>query len=202
MNRRGLLFVISGPSGVGKGTICKKLMSKLNDLHISISVTTRSPRHNEEHGKSYFFINNKEFKNMINKDQLLEWAEVYGKYYGTPRKWVVEKLDGGHDVLLEIDVQGALNVKSKLKESILVFIMPPSVDELKKRLISRGTDSENVINERLKYVKDEIKKADRYDYIVVNDYLDEALKRVIAIMTAEKCKSKRFDIKSYLYGDE
>ncbi|MCL0028254.1 guanylate kinase [Peptococcaceae bacterium] len=201
MRKKGLLFVISGPSGVGKGTICKGLLRKDSlSLCLSISVTTRLPRSNEEHGKNYFFIDDKEFKSMIDKGELLEWAEVYGNYYGTPRKWVEKKLESGCDVLLEIDVQGALQVKSKIPESILIFILPPTINDLKERLKSRNTDSDEVISNRLKHVKDEIEKAVQYDYIVINDFIGKVLERVASIMIAEKCRAERFSIEDYLKG--
>nr|WP_031516160.1 guanylate kinase [Desulfofalx alkaliphila] len=198
MDREGLLLVLSGPSGAGKGTICQQLIKKESSISLSVSVTTRSPRLGEEHGKNYFFINEEQFKQMIEGDQLLEWAQVYGNFYGTPRDWVEKKLQAGEDVLLEIDIQGALQIKEKFPQCILVFVIPPSINELQARLIKRGTDCNDVIKKRLQCVEGELQKVPQYDYIVVNDCLDTAIDQVRSIIVAEKCRSKRFDIQKYL----
>ncbi len=198
MSKQGILIVLSGPSGAGKGTICQELIRKNKSIHLSISVTTRPPRPGEVHGKNYFFISREEFQQLVDNDQLIEWAQVYGNFYGTPKKWVEEKLAAGEDVLLEIDIQGALQIKRKHPDCVLIFIIPPSINELQARLIGRGTDSNEVIKKRLNCVADELQEIPRYDYIVVNDSLEEATDQVKAIITAEKCKPKRFDLEKYL----
>lgn len=198
MNTQGLLLVLSGPSGAGKGTICHKIIEQDKSVNLSISVTTRSPRPGEEHGHNYYFISREEFQEMIAKNSLLEWAKVYDNFYGTPRQWVENKLSNGEDVLLEIDIQGALQVKEGFPECVLVFIVPPSISELQARLIRRGTDSSQVIEKRLQCVEGELQNIPRYDYIVVNDFLEAAVNQVRCIITAEKCKPKRFHMQKYI----
>jgi guanylate kinase len=198
MCKDGLLIVLSGPSGAGKGTICQGLLKQENAISLSISVTTRPPRPGEEHGKNYFFISRNEFDDMVKNDQLIEWAQVYDNCYGTPRQWVEETLASGEDVLLEIDIQGALQIKEKFPKCILIFVVPPSINELQARLIGRGTDGSEVIQKRLKCVEGELEKIPQYDFIVVNDALEEAINQVKAIITAEKCRPKRFNLHKYL----
>lgn len=183
----GKLFVISGPSGTGKGTICKRLIDE-TDVQLSISMTTREPRTGEVDGVSYYFTTKEDFLHKVDNGGLLEYAEVYGNYYGTPKAKVVEKLAEGTDVVLEIDIQGALNVKKVYPDAILIFILPPSLAELRKRITDRGTDSEEVINLRMSKTLGELEFACKYDYRVINDDLDEAVKRVESIMTAEHSK--------------
>ena len=149
MSKQGVLIVLSGPSGAGKGTVCQNLISKNKSVYLSVSVTTRPPRPGEVHGKNYFFISREEFQQMVTNDQLIEWAQVYDNFYGTPKEWVEEKLSNGEDVLLEIDIQGALQIKKKFPECVLIFIIPPSINELQARLVSRGTDGAEVIKKRL-----------------------------------------------------
>ena len=161
---KGVLLVVSGPSGAGKGTICQMLRDQLPDLGYSISVTTRAPRTCEVDGESYFFMTIPEVKQMIEKGDLLEYAEVYGNYYGTPRKYVEEQLESGRDVLLEIDIQGALQIKKRFPEGVFVFIVPPSLDELSARIYKRGTDSEDVIKRRMASAASELTYAAEYDY--------------------------------------
>jgi len=180
----GKLFIISGPSGTGKGTICKRLIDE-TDVEISVSMTTRHPREGEVDGKSYYFTSKEEFQQAIENDGFLEWAEVYGNYYGTPKAKVEEKLAAGIDVLLEIDIQGALNVKEAYPNGIFIFILPPSMAELRKRITGRGTDSEESINLRLSQTLKEVSYIDKYDYCVVNGELDEAVARVKSIVIAE-----------------
>lgn len=194
MRSKGNLIVISGPSGSGKGTVCQGLFKELDNLHLSISATTRKPRGNEQHGKDYYFLNREQFESLIAGDQLLEWANVYGNYYGTPRQPVMEAIDGGLDVILEIDVQGALHVKSKYPNCVLIFLIPPSRAELAKRLKNRGTDSDSAIEYRLQWAESEIKKVREYDYLVVNDDLAAATRKVSAIIIAERCRPGLFDI--------
>ncbi|MCI2062900.1 MAG: guanylate kinase [Eubacteriaceae bacterium] len=186
---RGRLLVISGPSGVGKGSICKKVIEKKkNDVEFSVSMTTRPPREGEVDGENYFFVTTEEFKKKIEENGFLEHARVFKNYYGTPRANVMEKLEAGRDVILEIDIQGAMNIKKAYPEGIFIFILPPSMAELRKRITGRGTESESVIELRLGEALKEISYLDKYDYCVVNEDLDEAAENVIAIITAEHSK--------------
>jgi guanylate kinase len=194
MSIKGNLVVLSGPSGTGKGTVCKGLFQELDKLHLSISATTRQPRGTEQHGREYFFLDQEQFELLITDDQLLEYANVYGDYYGTPRQPVLEALHGGLDVLLEIDVQGGLRVKDKYPSCVLIFLMPPSRAELARRLKNRCTDSDNVIIRRLHWAEGEIEKVSAYDYVVLNDDLAVAIGQVSAIIRAERCRSGSFDM--------
>ncbi len=180
---KGRLFVISGPSGTGKGTICKELV-KDDKISLSVSMTTRSPREGEVHGVSYFFASKDEFLQKIDAGGFLEYAEVFGNYYGTPKMEVLEMLDEGIDVLLEIDVQGALQIKEVYPEAVLVFILPPSMEELRSRLSGRGTETQDVIERRLGKAAHEISFAVQYDYAVINDQLDEAVENVRTVIKA------------------
>lgn len=188
--KKGLLIVLSGPSGVGKGTVCKALLQQADDLTYSVSVTTREPRIGEVDGVNYFFKTHKEFRQMIEKDRLLEYAEYVGNYYGTPRDFVEQKLDEGRDVILEIEVQGAMKVKEKFPKGIFIFLLPPSLDKLKDRLRGRGTEQEHVIDHRINAAVEEIARMANYDYAVVNDEIDLACKRIKSIIIAEHCKIK------------
>lgn len=188
MGRKGLLLVFSGPSGAGKGTICKALLNEIPSLRLSVSATTRPPRSGEIEGKHYFFLKRDVFKKMIEDGQLLEWAEVYGNYYGTPLQYVQKTLAGGNDIILEIDIQGALQVKEKFPEAVLIFIVPPSKSDLKLRLLSRGADAEGEVARRLACVASEMNFAWRYDYIIINDVIDRAVSNAAAIIRAEKSK--------------
>ncbi|MBO4235617.1 MAG: guanylate kinase [Firmicutes bacterium] len=184
-NHPGELFIISGPSGAGKGTICKYLLEDATNMVLSVSATTRAPREGEVHGESYFFIDKETFITRIEEGGFLEYAEVFDNYYGTPKENVVEKLEQGIDVVLEIDIQGAKKVKETYPEGIFIFILPPSLKELRRRLIGRGTDSMEVIEKRLAKSLDEIREIHSYDYFVINDDLDIAVAEVEAIVTAE-----------------
>lgn len=195
MCNEGLLIVISGPSGVGKGTICKELIRKnINNIELSVSATTRKPRSGESEGISYYFKGKDEFEEMIKDGQFLEYAKVYDNYYGTPKAQVINKLKEGKDIILEIDTQGAMQVKRNFKEGIFIFIMPPSYQELKKRIINRGTESEDDIKKRLKCAFLEIERVSNYDYIVVNDDIDKAVSKIDCIIHAEKCRLCRYNI--------
>lgn len=180
----GKLFVMSGPSGTGKGTICKQLFKDRPNMISSVSMTTREPREGEVEGVNYFFVSKEEFENKIENNGLLEYARVFENYYGTPRKFVMDTLEKGNDVLLEIDVQGAMQVKEKYQDAIMVFIMPPSMEELKKRIVGRGTETEESIKRRLGEALNEIHMADKYDYMVVNDDIKKAVSDVENIVDA------------------
>ena len=181
---KGLLFVVSGPSGAGKGTICKKLIEKI-DIDLSVSMTTRKPRPGEIDGKNYYFVTEEEFKETISKDGFLEYAKVYGNYYGTPRATVLTKLEEDRDVVLEIDIQGALKIRDSYPKGIFIFILPPSMAELRKRITGRGSESEDDINLRLGETLKEVSYIDKYDYCVINGEINEAVNRVAAIIKAE-----------------
>ncbi|BEP29472.1 guanylate kinase [Helicovermis profundi] len=186
MTPRGLLIVVSGPSGAGKGTICKSLISEYKDIGISVSATTREPRDGEVDGKNYFFLKKEKFQSMIHNDELLEYAKVYQNYYGTPKKFVLDKVLSGEDVLLEIDIQGALQVKEKYPEGIFVFILPPSMEELKNRIINRGSETEDSFKLRYSSALDEMSFIKDYDYFIINDEIHKATSKLICIIEAEK----------------
>lgn len=189
-NSKGILLVVSGPSGVGKGTICKEFLKK-SDIFYSVSATTRTARAGEVDGVNYFFKTEDEFSEMIDKKEFLEWATFCGNYYGTPKHVVEEKLQMGIDVILEIDVQGAMQVRSNYPEGVFVFILPPSMEELENRIRGRKTESEEVINTRLQKAQKEIKTANKYNYLVLNDNLDEAVNSLNIILSAEKLRTER-----------
>ena len=188
---RGLLIVVSGASGTGKGTVCKKLLSELPNVHYSISATTRQPRQGEVDGREYYFISEDEFKQWVADGKFLEFAEVYGNFYGTPLTKIEERLNRGEDVLLEIDVQGALNVKRKCPDGVYIFLLPPSLDELKRRIEGRGSETPDSLKRRLQAAVDEIQIGREYDYAVVNDTVDEAVAQIEAILVAERCRVAR-----------
>lgn len=188
---RGLLIVVSGASGTGKGTVCKKILADLPGVAYSISATTRAPRPGEVDGREYYFISRDEFKAWIDDGKFLEFAEVYGNFYGTPLNKIEERLNRGEDILLEIDVQGALNVKRKMPEGIYIFLLPPSLEELKRRIEGRGTETPESLNRRLANAAAEIKIGLEYDYVVVNDSVDNAVAQIKSILAAERCKVER-----------
>lgn len=183
---QGILLVLSGPSGAGKGTICNRLLEKRDDLSYSVSCTTRSPRKGEVDGVNYFFISREKFEDMIKNDELIEYAEVYGNYYGTPRSYVAKQVAIGRDVVLEIDPQGAIQIKEHFSDGVFVFIVPPSLKELSARIYKRGTDEESVIKKRLSAATNELKYASKYDYIIVNDEVEKATLKVDNIISAER----------------
>ena len=191
-NRKGLLLVISGPAGVGKGTINLSLISRNSDIRMSVSATTRQPRPGEIDGVHYFFKTEEEFQKMIESGAFLEYMRVFNThYYGTPKSFVEQELAEGRSVILEIDVQGARRVKAAYPDAVLIFIAPPSMSELKSRLIHRGTESSEAIDRRFETAYQEMKYIDRYDYVVVNDILDLAIARTEDIIVAERCKVTR-----------
>lgn len=192
LNTKGLLIVISGPSGVGKGTVRKALFARSgHDLDYSVSMTTRAPREGEVDGVDYYFVTKEEFLRQIDNGNLLEHAEFVGNMYGTPKDKVEEKLELGHEVVLEIEVNGALQVREKMKDAVFIFIAPPTFEALENRLLSRGTEDEAIIKERLEKAKREIKLASFYDYIVINDEVSNAADRIMAIIRAEHAKCSR-----------
>lgn len=192
--RRGILTVFSGPSGSGKGTVLAKAMEMDSDIVISVSATTRNPREGEKDGVNYYFKTIEEFEKMIAVDGLIEWAQFCENYYGTPRDMVEKSLSEGKDVILEIEVQGAMKVKERFPEAVLIFNLPPSMEILRERLTGRGTESADVVEKRLKTAEWEITQAENYDYIVVNDDLTKAAEEFLSILKSEKCKTSRNDV--------
>lgn len=188
---RGILIVLSGPSGVGKGTVCAALRGKAPELVYSVSATTRSPRQGEQEGVNYFFRTREQFQQLIDNDEMLEWAEYVGNYYGTPRRFVEDTLRSGKDVILEIEVQGALKVKQKFPEGVFIFLLPPSLDELQNRIVTRGTESDETIRSRMSVAVDEIRLMEHYDYAIVNDHVETACTKIQSILAAEHCRRER-----------
>ena len=192
--RRGILFIISAPSGAGKTTLCKQLSASIPELWHSVSYTTRKPRAGEEGGREYYFVDENVFQDMVARNEFLEYAHVYGNWYGTPRKALMDKMEQGIDVLLEIDVQGALQIKKKFEDGVYIFILPPSLDTLRTRLQGRASDSQEEIVRRLQRVKEEVWSFREYYYIVRNDDLAQSLRELQSIFLAERLKTKRLDM--------
>ena len=185
--RRGLVLVVSAPSGAGKTTLCRKLLETDPQISFSVSHTTRPPRPGETHGKDYFFVDRETFEEMIREGAFLEWAKVYQHYYGTARDQVEKALAQGRDILLDIDVQGAFQVRERLgRDAVLVFILPPSLEELERRLRRRGTEDEETIKKRLSFARGEIARAREFDYLILNDELDKAFKGLLSVLKAER----------------
>lgn len=187
----GILIVISGFSGAGKGTLMKRLISDYDDYALSVSMTTRAPREGEQNGREYFFVSKEEFEKTIAEDNLVEYANYCGNYYGTPKAYVTEKLKAGMNVILEIEVQGAMQIKKKYPEALLLFVTPPTTAELERRLRGRGTETEEVIAKRLSRAKEESESMDCYEYLIINDDLDECVKQMNEIIKAAKFASFR-----------
>ena len=191
---RGLLIVVSGPSGAGKDTVCNKVVEDMKDTKISISMTSREPRGKEKDGVEYYFVTKEEFEEKIKNDEFLEYAVVHNnQYYGTPKAKIEEDISKGKNIILVIDIQGALKIKEILPEALFIFIMPPSMEELKDRLIKRGTESKKKILERFKTAYNEINEFAKYNYVVVNDRVDKAVNKVKSIITSEKCRVDRIE---------
>ena len=192
MNEKGILIVVSGFSGSGKGTLMKELLKRYPDIYaLSISATTRAPREGEEDGREYFFISKDEFEKMIAKDELIEYARYVENYYGTPRRYVEEKMKQGKDVILEIEIQGALKVKKAFPDTLLLFVTPPSAEELQSRLIGRGTETMEVIRSRMDRACEEAQGMELYDYLIVNDDLDACVEEMHSIIRGEHRRTSR-----------
>lgn len=185
MAERGILVVVSGFSGAGKGTLMKRLMEKYDNYALSVSATTRTPRLGEEHGREYFFHTKQEFEELILQDALIEYAQYVDNYYGTPKAYVEKQLNAGKDVILEIEIQGALKVKEKLPDTLLLFVTPPSAEELKHRLVNRGTESMEVIESRLRRAAQEAKAMPEYDYILINDQIEECVDTMHSVIQSQ-----------------
>ncbi len=191
MKQKGILIVVSGFSGAGKGTLMKQLVHTYDNYALSVSMTTRSPRPGEEEGKEYFFVSREVFEEKIAQDGLVEYASYCENYYGTPREYVEKQLEKGKDVILEIEIQGALKIKKKFPTALLMFVMPPNAAELKRRLEGRGTESQEVIQKRLKRASEEAEGMEAYDYIVINDQLEECVEKMHALVQAAHCAPSR-----------
>ena len=189
MNRKGILVVVSGFSGAGKGTLMKELLHRYDNYALSVSATTRNPREGEEHGREYFFLTDGEFEKLIEEDQLIEYARYVNHYYGTPKEYVLEQMEAGKDVILEIEIQGALKVKEKFPDTLLLFVTPPSAEELRRRLINRGTETMEVIEARLKRAGEEAESMDGYDYLLINDKLDDCVEDMHRLIQAQHLKT-------------
>ena len=200
-NKRGNLIVISGPSGAGKDSIVERLLKINRDTCLSISATTRSPRGQEKDGVDYFFLTREEFEKKIKDNEFLEYAEYNGNYYGTPKSGITDKLNDGKDVLLVIEIQGALKVKELIKEAIFIFILPPSMAELRRRLIGRKTEDKEKIINRFKTAYREINEVTKYNYVVINDDLEDAVAKTNSILLSEKCRVDRIE-EVYLANEE
>jgi guanylate kinase len=183
---KGSLFIVSAPSGAGKTTLCRKLVSSLPNLQFSVSYTTRQPRREEVNDRDYTFISTQDFRLMADKGEFIEWAEVHGALYGTSRKRLEELMESGNDVILDIDTQGAMQIKERYKEGIYIFILPPSLETLKERLKNRMTDSKEEIGKRLGRAIAEIKTFDKYDYVIINDILEDALMEFEAVVISQR----------------
>lgn len=191
MKEKGILFILSGPSGVGKGTVRKQLFRKDPNLKYSISMTTREPRVGEKDGIDYFYRSKEHFKELIEKNAFIEHAQYVNNHYGTPKEYVENMLSLGHDVFLEIEVQGALQVKGNYEKGIFIFLLPPSLEDLKTRILKRGTESEELVLNRLKEARNEIEMMEEYDYVVVNDNVHHAVRKIESIIQSEHCKRER-----------
>lgn len=191
--KQGLLIVLSGPSGSGKNTVCDAVKKNNSNIWESISMTSRKPRKGEEDGKAYYFVSENEFEKNIEDDKMLEWAKFAGNYYGTPKESVQKHLDKGEDVILVIEIQGALQIKKKLPQALFIFLLPPSMRELKRRLTDRHTESEEKILERFETAYKEINEISKYNYVIINDKVEEAAQKLDAIIKAERCRVDRIE---------
>jgi guanylate kinase len=194
MERRGLLFVVSAPSGTGKTTLCKELLALVPGLRHSVSCTTRQPRPGELDGREYWFMDESRFQQMIQRNEFAEWARVYGHLYGTPRQALLEMMEKGTDVLVEIDIQGARQIKKKFDDAVHIYVLPPSIEALRARLLQRGGDSGEEIERRIQKAREELWSYREYYYIVKNEDMKQALKQLESIVVAERTKTKRLDL--------
>ena len=200
MNKKGLLFIISGPAGSGKGTIVSRVR-ELAQFDFSVSATTRSPRPGEEHGVHYYFIDKTEFEGKIEAGEMLEYAQYVGNYYGTPKKPVEDALAAGRNIVLDIEVKGALQVKEKMPEAVMIYILPPDYETLLARIRGRGTETEEVIQKRMNEARNEIRTFPKYDYVVINDTVEKAAQDVLSILRTENMKTFRnLDIQENFFG--
>ncbi len=193
MGRKGILFVVSAPSGAGKTTLCQQIVAAVPGLKHSVSYTTRCPRPGERHGREYFFVDEPLFREMVSRGEFAEWATVYGHLYGTPKRMLTETMDGGIDVLMDVDTQGAMQIKQRFEEAIYIYILPPSLQALRSRLLQRAGDSPEEIERRLKQAREEVWSYQHYDYVIRNDDVKQALKELEAIILTERVRTKRLD---------
>ncbi len=191
MNKNGKLYVFTGPSGTGKGAILSQVLKQDARLFLSVSATTRAPREGEIHGRHYYFLDKQTFEDKINNGEFLEYAQYVGNYYGTLEEPVNEQLANGNDVVLEIEVQGAMQIHEKRPDAVMIFVAPPSIEELERRLVGRGTENPEKVAARMKTAEEELKQADKFDYIIVNDDLDCAIADLLAILRAERCRNSK-----------
>ena len=202
--KKGLIIVISAPSGAGKTSLCKRLLQTSPLFYYSVSFTTRPPRKNEIEGVDYYFVSREEFQKMIERGEFVEWAEVHGHMYGTSAKLIDEAIKAKKEVVLEVDVKGGTEIKRRYPDSVLIFLLPPSWEELEKRLRNRMTESDKEIKQRLARAKKEVEYAPYYDYLVINDDINKALEKLLAIIEAERCRMKRFpaeELKNFMSNE-
>lgn len=202
MDRKGLLLVLSGPSGAGKGTICERFMQKNNDVKLSVSTTTREMRCGEVDGVSYNFITKGDFEKALSENGFLEHVHVFGNYYGTPKKAVEESINQGIDVLLEIEIVGAMQIKEKYPEAVLIFVLPPTITELENRIVKRGTETNDQIKDRLSRALSEIRKINEYSYFIINKDIEESVEYMESIIKAEKSSVKRYSEQIFNFYQE